>query len=93
MVSMGFIKNTLNWSVLFILIGALVYKNLIAPEDKNSPLSQIEEMLFPFLMLYSFFMLYLKRKKENKDKKPVSHEDRELFKSIGKSDWDERKKP
>ena len=75
-------------SIIFIvlILGGLVYKNIIAPEDKTSSFAQISDFIFPAFMLFSFFLLFLKKREENKNKSKLSKEDRDLYKSVGKGD-------
>ena len=75
-------------SILFVIlmVGSLVYTNIISPEDKNSPLATFAKLVMPIFLLFSFFLMYLKKREEKEGKAKTSTEYRELFNSIGNSD-------
>lgn len=85
-------KTIVSLTVLALIIGSLIYKNIMAPQDDSSGLSKLADMAFPIFMGFSFLLLFFKRREEKKDSKKITHEDRELFKSVGISDYDNKKK-
>ena len=85
------LKITLSIFFIVFILASLLYKNVLAPGDKSSIFAQAADMVFPLFLIFSFLILLLKKREEKKDKKKITDEDRELYKSIGKSDWDSRK--
>ena len=77
---------------LSLIVYSLAYKNILAPEDKNSLFATIADMAIPLFMGYSLVLMFFKRRVENSGKKKTSQEDREFFKNIGSStDYSKRK--
>jgi hypothetical protein len=86
---MKYIKIILSIIFIFLIVGSLVYKGVIAPEDKTSLMAKLSEFTFPLFMLFSILLAYFKKKEDSKDikkKSSLSAEDREKFSSIGNPD-------
>jgi len=79
------VKIILSALFLVFMVASLLYTNIISPEDKKSAFSSLSKMFMPLFLLFSFFLMYLKRSEEKKDKKKLSREDRQLFNSIESS--------
>lgn len=79
---MKYFKIFLAVLVLTLVVGSLVYKNLLAPNDKSSPLARVAEMAIPIFMAFSLFMMVLKKREDKKGTEKLSEEDRKIFASI-----------
>ena len=76
---MKLIIKILSFTFLIILVGGLVYNNMLSPNQK---IPHFDTLFFPAFMFFSFVMMFIKRKKESGEKSKLSDEDRKLFGSI-----------
>ena len=83
---MKYIKIAITILLIVFLVVSLVYKNMFAQGNENSFLSQSANYIFPIFMLYSFFLLFLKKRAEKKDAPKRTDEDRKLYQSVGTGD-------
>ena len=79
---MKYFKMFLSVLVLIIIVASLIYKNLLAPNDKGSLIFKIAEMAVPLFMAFSLFLMVLKKKEDKAGQEKLSDEDRKLFSSI-----------
>jgi len=79
---MKYFKMFLSVLVLILILGSLVYKNLIAPNDKGSPIYKVAEMAIPLFMGFSLFLMFLKKREDKSGQEKLSDEDRKLFSSL-----------
>ena len=83
---MKYIKTIIALLFVVLIIVSLLYKNLIAPDDKDSMFFQIADMAIPLTMVFSVFMMFLKRRDEKKEVGKLSEDDRKFFHEISKKD-------
>ena len=81
---MKHLKIILALTFLVLLTFALVYSNLVEPGEQSPLLGQLSKIIFPLFLLFSFLMMFLKKREDKKKegKTKLTNEDKELFKSV-----------
>lgn len=80
------LKLIYTFFAILLVLAPIVYKNIISPNDTPEAIETLSKISFPIMMLFSFVLMWNKRRVERKEEKKnsnITENDINVFYNIG----------